>query len=138
MVKVFSNAHEVNIFSSSNVNFYTILSHVLDSDSEILKQNFLCFPKSHQYSPFKGLFFKIFFQGGMPPDPPSVARLPTQSTAATKNSRETTVSSSLIQSASSTKQQQNTTECIKGKHWCVCMFVCGRPSKNCAQGPLPS
>ena len=26
-----------NIFSSSDVNFYIILSHVLDSDSEILK-----------------------------------------------------------------------------------------------------
>ena len=38
MVKKFSNAQQVNIFSSSNVNFYTILSHVLDSDSEILKK----------------------------------------------------------------------------------------------------
>ena len=33
MVKKFFNAQEVNIFLSSNVNFYTILSHVLDSDS---------------------------------------------------------------------------------------------------------
>ena len=40
MVKKFSNAQEVNIFSSSNVNFYTILSHVLDSDTEILKMIF--------------------------------------------------------------------------------------------------
>ena len=48
------------------VNFYTILSHVLDSDSEILAMNFLFFfffQKSHQKSPFKGLFLKIFFQG---------------------------------------------------------------------------
>ena len=37
MAKNVSNAQEVNIFSSSNVNFYTILSPVLDSDSEILK-----------------------------------------------------------------------------------------------------
>ena len=36
MVKKFSNAQEVYILSSSN--FYTILSHVLDSDSEILKK----------------------------------------------------------------------------------------------------
>ena len=28
--KKFSNAKEVNMFSNSNVNFYTILSHVLD------------------------------------------------------------------------------------------------------------
>ena len=34
MVKEFSNAQEVNTFSSSNVSFYTILSHVLESDSE--------------------------------------------------------------------------------------------------------
>ena len=38
MVKKFSNAQEINIFSSSNVSFYTILCHVLDS--EILKMNF--------------------------------------------------------------------------------------------------
>ena len=30
-----SSAQEVNTFSSSNVSFYTILSRVLDSDSEI-------------------------------------------------------------------------------------------------------
>ena len=47
MVKKFSNAQEVNMFSSSNVNFYTILSHVLDSDPEILKMNFF-FQNSHQ------------------------------------------------------------------------------------------
>ena len=41
MVKKFSNVTEVNIFSSSDVSFYTILSHVLESDSEILKMNFL-------------------------------------------------------------------------------------------------
>ena len=35
---------EVNIFSSSDVSFYSILSHVLDSDSEIL--NFLFFLKN--------------------------------------------------------------------------------------------
>ena len=34
MVKKFSNAQEVNIFSSSNVNFFGILSYVLHSDSE--------------------------------------------------------------------------------------------------------
>ena len=45
MVKKFSNTQEVffNIFSSSNVNFFTILSHVLDSDSEILKNFFFFF-----------------------------------------------------------------------------------------------
>ena len=45
MVKKFSNTQEVffNIFSSSNVNFFTILSHVLDSDSEILKFFFFFF-----------------------------------------------------------------------------------------------
>ena len=45
MVKKFSNAQEVNIFSSSNVNFYTVLSHVLDS--EILKMIFF-FQKPYQ------------------------------------------------------------------------------------------
>ena len=34
MVKKLSNAQEVNIFSSSNVSFYTIFSHILLSDSE--------------------------------------------------------------------------------------------------------
>ena len=45
MVKKFSNAQEVNICSSSN--FYTILSHVLDS--EILKMIISCWscPVSH-------------------------------------------------------------------------------------------
>ena len=38
---MFSNVQEVNIFSNSNVSFYIILSHVLDSDSEILTMNFL-------------------------------------------------------------------------------------------------
>ena len=47
MIKNFSNAQEVNIFSSRNVSFYTILSHVLDSDSEIPKMNFF-FQKSNQ------------------------------------------------------------------------------------------
>ena len=42
MVKKFSNAQEVNIFSSSNVNFYTDLSHVLDCENDFL------FFKSHQ------------------------------------------------------------------------------------------
>ena len=92
------------LISSSNVNFYTILTHVLDSDSEILKLIFF-FQKSHQYSPFKGLFFKMSFPGGMPLDPPSVARLLTQSIAATNKSRGNTVSSLLIQSAYSTNQQ---------------------------------
>ena len=32
MVKRFSSSQEVIISSSSNVNFYTILSHVLDSE----------------------------------------------------------------------------------------------------------
>ena len=80
MVNKFSNAQEFNIFSNSNVNFYTILSPVLDSDSEILTMNYT---SSHH------LFFKIFFRGGIPPNPPSVARLLTQSTAATKNQGET-------------------------------------------------
>ena len=37
MVKQFFNAQEVNILSNSNVYLFTILSLVLDSDSEILK-----------------------------------------------------------------------------------------------------
>ena len=44
---MFPHAQEVNIFSSSNVSFYTILSRVLDSDSEILKVIFF-FQRSHQ------------------------------------------------------------------------------------------
>ena len=59
----------------------TILFHVLNSDSQILKMN-LIFQQSQQLSPFKGLFFRIFFR-----DPPSVARLATQSTAATYKSQ---------------------------------------------------
>ena len=58
-IKKFSNAQDVNIFSSSNVSFYTILSHVLDSETWIY----------------------------MPPDPPSVARLLTQSQYAFLNPR---------------------------------------------------
>ena len=59
MVKKFSNAEEVNILSSSN--FYTILSHVFDSDSEILKMIFiylfiLNLTSSHH---LKGYFSKL-------------------------------------------------------------------------------
>ena len=82
MVKKFSNAQEVNIFSSSNVNFYTILSHVLDSDSEIMKMSFSFFrnlTSSHHFLPGHGLCIL------------RVARLPTQSTTATKQSRGNTV-----------------------------------------------
>ena len=70
MVKKFSNVH---IFSSNNVNVYTIFSHVLDSDSEILKMiNFFS-----KISPvvkknktiFKGLFLQNFLPGGPPMDP---------------------------------------------------------------------
>ena len=43
--KKFSNAQDVNIFSGSNVSFYNILSHVLDSDSKILKIIFFFFSK---------------------------------------------------------------------------------------------
>lgn len=46
MVKKFSNAQEVNILLSSNVNFSTILSHVLDSDSEALKMFIYLHPTS--------------------------------------------------------------------------------------------
>ena len=88
MVKKFSNAQEVSMFSSSNVNFYFILSHVLGSDSEILKMN-----KKNIYLPsrhhLKGYFSKISCMP--PPDPPRVTRLLTQSTAATKQSRGNTV-----------------------------------------------
>ena len=77
MVKKFSNAQEVNIFSRSN--FYTILFHVLDS--EILKNTF--FPanltSSHH---LKGYFSKFLPEGGTCPRTPSVAALQTQSTAA--------------------------------------------------------
>ena len=37
MVKHLLMLKRYNIFSSSDVNFYIILSHVLDSNSEILK-----------------------------------------------------------------------------------------------------
>ena len=39
----------------------------------------------------KGYFSKVSYRGNMPPDPLSVARLPTQSTAATKESKGNTV-----------------------------------------------
>ena len=65
---MFSNAQEVHIISSSNVNFYTILSYVLDSDSEILKMIFFF----QNFTPFKGLFFKKHFRGNMIPQTPLV------------------------------------------------------------------
>ena len=46
MIKKFSNVQEVNILLSSNVNFSTILSHVLDSDSEVLKMFIYLHPTS--------------------------------------------------------------------------------------------
>ena len=71
MVEKLSNAQVVNIFSSSNVSFYTISSHVLDSDSEnVCFFYVLIFFKPHQQSPFKGLFFQIFFEGGACPQTP--------------------------------------------------------------------
>ena len=49
------------MFSSSKVNFYTILSHVLNSDSEILKMIFFFFffylTSSHH---LKGYFSKFY------------------------------------------------------------------------------
>ena len=77
---MFSNAQEVNIFSSSNVDFYTILSHVFDSDSKIRKMIFTFFfflnlTSSHH---LKGYFSKFLsntrgLRGCMPLEPPSVA-----------------------------------------------------------------
>ena len=68
MVKKFSNAQEVNIFSSSNVSFYTILSH----DSEILKIYIFFFQNLASCHHLKD-YFQCFFWGDMPLDPPSVA-----------------------------------------------------------------
>ena len=110
-----------------------LFCHVLDSDSEILKLIFFFFKNVTSTHYLKDYFWKFSYGGGHATGPPSVARLQTQSTADTKKSRRKTVSSLLIQSAYSTIQQRG----IKGKHWCVCVFVCGGPSKNCAQGPLP-
>ena len=65
MVKKFSNAQEVNIFSSSNVSSYAILSRVLDSDPEILKVIFFFFFFFSKISPvvtIARVIFHIFFQ----------------------------------------------------------------------------
>ena len=58
-------------YFQAEMSTYTMLSHVLDSDSEILKSCcfLFFFKKSHQKSPFKGLFFKIFLWGDLPRTP---------------------------------------------------------------------
>ena len=71
--KKFSNAQEVNILSSSNVNFYTILSHVLDS--ELLKTMiffffFFFFFKSLTSSHHSKGYFSNVPPGGHAPRPP--------------------------------------------------------------------
>ena len=58
MVKKLSNAHEDNIFQAamSASTLFCLIS--------FWKLLFFFFKKSHQQSPFKGLFFKFFFRVG--------------------------------------------------------------------------
>ena len=60
MLKKFSNAQEVHIFSSSNVKFYTLLSRILDCDSEISENDFF-FSKNLTSSHHVKSYFSKFY-----------------------------------------------------------------------------